>query len=83
MKRKEFEKVCETVATGERKCVENLPLRYTGEVVGCKSDKLVVEAFGHKFDWPRDDCRSSDGRQNPLGPPSAMSARSLTARAAN
>jgi hypothetical protein len=69
MKQKEFKEVCEAVATGEHKLVENMPLRYVGEVIDCKSGVLVVEAFGHRFDWPRDDCRSSDGQQDPLGPP--------------
>lgn len=70
MKRKEFKDVCAAVATGEHKRVENMPLRYVGEVVDCKRGRLVVEAFGHRFDWPWKRCRSSDGRQNPLGPPS-------------
>lgn len=70
MKRKKFKEVCEAITAGEHKQVENVPLRYIGEVVGCKGDQLVVEAFGHRFDWPREDCRSSDRKLNPLGPPS-------------
>jgi len=70
MKRKTFKEVCAAINAGEHKQVENVALRYTGEVVGCKGDQLVVESFGHRFDWPRRHCRSSDRKLNPLGPSS-------------
>jgi hypothetical protein len=70
MKRNSLAEVCEAVAAGEHQSVENMQLRYTGEVVDCTRDKLVVEAFGHRFDWPRALCRAADDRHDPLGPPS-------------
>lgn len=72
MERQSFTAVCEAVDVGKERFVEHMGLRYTGKVVRCRSDKLVVEAFERKFAWPMELCRPSDGLHNPLGPPTHL-----------
>jgi hypothetical protein len=71
MKREEFELLCHAVKSGDAKFVENMKWRYTGKVVACKTDKVEVEAFGHRFGWPVELCREKKGDDFPLGPPSS------------
>jgi hypothetical protein len=49
--------------------VQNLDSMYTGKVVACGEDQLIVEAFGHRIEWSAERCRPVERTVNPLGPP--------------
>ena len=46
MRSQEFSSICQAVETGEERFVQNLDSMYTGKVVACGGEQLVVEAFG-------------------------------------
>jgi|GEM_PF-2130673 hypothetical protein len=74
MRVQEFQQVCDAVASGEAKRVQNLDLLYVGEVVACDRDRnrVEVEAFGHRFEWSAERCRAVDPRVSALGPPTDL-----------
>lgn len=69
MRSQEFSSICQAVETGEERFVQNLDSMYTGKVVACGGEQLVVEAFGHRVEWRAGHCRPVERTVNPLGPP--------------
>ncbi|HKL48103.1 MAG TPA: hypothetical protein VJ882_00485 [Desulfuromonadales bacterium] len=57
MDSKEFEKICQSSRSGIQKFVENIETRQTGRVISCVEDKFNVESEGHRYTWPREQCR--------------------------
>lgn len=68
MKGKEFESLCRAVDGGEERFVENEELLYTGRVLACERERVVVEAFGRTFRWPKEICEETSSTENSLGP---------------
>lgn len=69
MRSQEFNSLCRAVETGEERFVQDLDSMYTGKVVACGEDRLIVEAFGHRVEWSTGRCRPVTPTVNPLGPP--------------
>lgn len=72
MRGKELDSLCREVGTGEEKFVQNLDSMYTGKVLSCRGDELVVEAFGHFAEWPAARCRPVSRDVNHLGPETSL-----------
>jgi hypothetical protein len=69
MRREQYESICRGAGAGEEKFVQNLDSLYSGRVVACGEDRLLVEAFGHRYAWDAERCRPVSRNVNPLGPP--------------
>jgi hypothetical protein len=69
MRSEEFTGLCRDVGAGKERLVQNLDSMYTGKVVACGEDQLIVEAFGHRIEWSAERCRPVERTVNPLGPP--------------
>ena len=71
MRRSELNELCQAVAGGETKLVQNQDLLYTARVTACHGEQLTVEAFGHTFAWSAGHCRLVEEGTAPLGPPTS------------
>jgi hypothetical protein len=67
MKEDRFRAVCESLKEGQESFIENRHLLYKGKVLECGEDEFVVEVFGHRATWPRNECEETRF-VNPLGP---------------
>jgi hypothetical protein len=57
MKRPKFQKLCQAVAAGENKYLENTENHQTGKLIACTGDAAEIDIFGKTETWSRRECQ--------------------------
>ena len=57
MNRPKFRKICQAVAAGENKYLENTGNHQTGKLIDCTDEIAEVDIFGKTETWSREECQ--------------------------